>query len=96
MYLLTCVFNAFTSPSLLPQTIETILLEFPATAQGERGVFWDEATQRHKNPLKEVEGGFWFANWDVKVRLPFFPNFEVWLLTLYSSSGSFVSLLTGN
>ena len=75
--LLTRVFNAFTSSSLLPQTIDTILLEFPITAQSERGVFWDEATQRHTNPLREVEGGFWYASWDVKVRLALLPHSEV-------------------
>ncbi len=43
-----------------------VLLEFFKT--NERTVFWDEDLRRNVDPLTGLEGGFFAASWDLKVR----------------------------
>ena len=33
----------------------------------ERTVFWNDSLKVNTDPLQDIQGGFWGADWDVKV-----------------------------
>jgi len=55
-------------------TVAGVLADYTKTP--ERTVFWDEDLNANVDPLANVEGGIFAADWDLKVRNhgPFWPN----------------------
>lgn len=60
-----------TSSELLPATLQSVLHELLKDKDRlrERTVFWDYDADTNVMPLKDLEGGFWFASWDLKLRI---------------------------
>lgn len=48
----------------------------------ERTVFWDWDADTNIMPLKDLEGGWWFASWDLKVSCSSLGDLGLRLLTL--------------
>lgn len=67
----TCKANLRLSHSseLIPSTLYSVLHELPRDKERlrERTVFWDFDADTNVMPLRDVEGGWWFASWDLKV-----------------------------
>ena len=57
----------------------------------ERTAFWDFDADTNVMPLKDVEGGWWFASWDLKVRAspsrPELAHIIVLLASHFASAG---------
>ena len=65
---------------MITSTVAALLQEYFKTS--ERSVFWDDALKANVDPFQEVEGSFFAASWDTKVRLGDFP------MTLYNVSST--------
>ncbi|KAJ7170061.1 hypothetical protein C8R46DRAFT_1091016 [Mycena filopes] len=48
-------------------TVATVLSEYLKSS--ERTVWWDDETQTNKNPFDQLEGGFFTAEWDFKLKI---------------------------
>lgn len=55
------------SAEQISSTVQTVLQEFMKSS--ERTAFWNEDLRVNVDPLEGIEGGFWGADWDVKVRV---------------------------
>lgn len=60
-----------TSSELIPSTLFSVLHEFPRDKERlrERTVFWDFDADTNVMPLRDIDGGFWYASWDLKLRI---------------------------
>lgn len=60
-----------TSSELIPSTLFSVLHEFLRDKDRlrERTTFWDFDADNNIMPLKDVDGGFWFAPWELKIRI---------------------------
>lgn len=58
------------SPDQLAIAVSSIMQE-RFKSPSERTVFWDEQLGKNVDPLANVVGGFWGADWDLKVRYPY-------------------------
>ncbi|KAJ7925964.1 hypothetical protein B0H13DRAFT_1974060 [Mycena leptocephala] len=48
-------------------TVATVLSEYLKSP--ERTIFWDSETNKNKDPFEGLEGGFFTANWDFKLKI---------------------------
>jgi hypothetical protein len=66
---LNCGYSITYSSELIPSTLLSVLHEIPKDKDRarERTVFWDWDADTNIMPLKDLEGGWWFASWDLKV-----------------------------
>ncbi|KAI1789828.1 hypothetical protein LXA43DRAFT_1019768 [Ganoderma leucocontextum] len=55
------------SSDVITSTVAALLQEYFKTS--ERSVFWDEALKANVDPFQEVEGSFFAANWDTKLKI---------------------------
>ena len=57
---------------MITSTVAALLQEYFKTP--ERSVFWDDALKVNVDPFQEIEGSFFAASWDTKVRYDAFPR----------------------
>ena len=56
------------SADQISSTVLTVLAEFFKTS--ERTVFWSDELMVNVDPFQGLDGGFFAADWDLKVRVP--------------------------
>lgn len=54
-----------TSRDQISSTVATVMADYLKTP--ERTVFWDDNLKRNVDPFQSLEGGFFAADWDLKV-----------------------------
>ena len=57
----------FNSSDQISSTLSGVLAEYSRSS--ERTVFWDDDFGANVDPFKDVDGGFFAADWDTKVCL---------------------------
>ncbi|KAJ8084449.1 hypothetical protein PM082_003219 [Marasmius tenuissimus] len=55
------------SADQLSSTVSSVLAD--AFKGSERTVFWDEDLKMNVDPFQQLEGGFWSASWDLKLKI---------------------------